>query len=132
METSQHKKIFVFGNIDLEGDNLPLKILSSLAQKFPDLCFEVKDPNEEWDVPEEMIILDTAVGIKEVTLFDDLDKFAVAPRVGMHDFDALTNLRYLSKLGKIKKIKIIAVPAHLKESEAIQKVSQILNATLSG
>lgn len=125
-------KIFVFGNEDLKEDNLPIKILPDLEKKFPTIIFEIKDPNEEWDVPEEIFIIDTAVGLKEITVFDDLTKFAKVPRVGMHDFDALTNLRYLWKLGKIKKIKIIAVPGNLTESEAIKKISEILNATLLG
>lgn len=112
-------KIFVFGNIDLEIDNLPLRILPELCNKFPEIEFVVKDPNEEWEVPEELIVLDTAVGIKEVTIFESLEKFSKVPRVGVHDFDALTNLRFLQKLGKIKKIKIIAVPQDMSEKEAI-------------
>ncbi|MEK7634976.1 MAG: hypothetical protein AAB446_00915 [Patescibacteria group bacterium] len=120
------KKIFVFGNMDLEMDNLPLRILSQLVKKFPGIEFVVKDPNEEWEVLEELVVLDTAVGIKEVTIFDSLEKFSKPPRVGMHDFDALTNLRFLWKLGKIKKIKIIAVPQNLKEDEAVLEVSKIL------
>ncbi len=120
------KKIFVFGNEDLEEDNLPLKILPKLQENFPNIQFEEKDPNEEWDIPEELIILDTAVGIKEITIFDNLDKFSSAPRIGMHDFDALANLRFLKKLGKIKKTKIIALPSGIKESEAILKIDQIL------
>lgn len=119
-------KIFVFGNIDLEMDNLPLRILPELCKKFPEIEFVVKDPNEEWEVPEELVVLDTAVGIKEVTIFESLEKFSKVPRVGMHDFDALTNLRLLQKLGKIKKIKIIAVPQNISESEAIEKISEIL------
>ena len=107
-------------------DNLPLRILSQLVKKFPGIEFVVKDPNEEWEVLEELVVLDTAVGIKEVTIFDSLEKFSKPPRVGMHDFDALTNLRFLWKLGKIKKIKIIAVPQNLKEDEAVLEVSKIL------
>lgn len=120
------QKIFVFGNEDLEMDSLPLKILPKLKEKFSSLDFVVNDPNEEWEVPEEVWVLDTAVGIKNVTVFDSLDKFSKPPRVGMHDFDALTNLRYLWKLGKIKTIKIIAVPVNITESEALQKISEIL------
>ncbi|MEK7669580.1 MAG: hypothetical protein AAB350_03290 [Patescibacteria group bacterium] len=119
------KKIFVFGNMDLEMDNLPLRILPKLQEKFPDIEFVVKDPNEEWEVPEEITILDTAVGIKEVTVFDSLENFSKVPRVGMHDFDALTNLRYLQKLGKIKKIKIIGVSPDMEESEALVKIIKI-------
>jgi Ni,Fe-hydrogenase maturation factor len=125
MQTSKNKKIFVFGNEDLEIDNLPLRILPELATKFPNIEFVVKDPNEEWDVEneDELIILDTTVGIKEITVFDNLEKFSKVPRVGMHDFDALTNLRFLQKLGKIKKVKIIAVPQDLNEKAALSKIS---------
>ena len=44
-------------------------------------------------------------------VFDSLENFSAPPRVSLHDFDAYTNLKYLQKLGKIKKIKIIALPA---------------------
>jgi hypothetical protein len=123
-------KIFVFGNKDLEEDNLPLRILPKLREKFPDIRFETKDPNEEWEIPEseELIILDTTVGIKDVEVFDDLEKFSKVPRMGMHDFDALTNLRYIKKLGKIKKIKIIGVPPDMGEQEAVK----ILERRISG
>lgn len=119
-------KIFVFGNEDLKEDNLPIRILPELQKKFPSIQFEMKDPNEEWDIPDELIVLDTTIGINEIKIFYDLDKFSKTPRVGMHDFDALTNLRYLQKLGKIKKIKIIGVPPDMKEHEAVQKISEIL------
>jgi hypothetical protein len=119
-------KIFVFGNDDLEMDSLPLRILPRLSEKFPEIEFVTVDPNEEWNVPENLVVIDTAVGIKDVTIFDSLEKFSAPPRVGMHDFDALTNLRYLWKLGKIKKIKIIAVPAEMGEPEATEKIIKIL------
>jgi hypothetical protein len=136
--------IFVFGNEDLKEDRLPLRILPHLRVKFPSIEFVVKDPNEEWEIPlpelsklseaennsqnSEIVIIDTAVGIKEVTIFESLEKFARPPRVGMHDFDALTNLRFLVKLGKIKKVKIIAIPPDISESEAFKKISNILSS----
>ena len=118
--------IYIFGNIDLSGDSLPLRILPELEEKFPEILFEIKDPNEEWTAPENLTIIDTVSGIKEVMVFDDLEKFSAAPRVGMHDFDALTNLRYLQKLGKIKSIKIIGLPLDMDESKAIQEISKLL------
>ncbi len=119
-------RIFVFGNINLENDSLPLRIMPQLQEKFPDIQFEVRDPNEEWGVPDEFIIIDTVIGIKGIRIFETLDKFLSAPRVSMHDFDFLTNLQYLWKLGKIKKIKIIGLPPNMEESEAVKKVSAIL------
>jgi hypothetical protein len=120
------QKIFVFGNEDLEMDSPPLRILPQLREKFPDIEFLTIDPNEDFDFPESIVAIDTAVGIKDVTVFDDLEKFSAPPRVGMHDFDALTNLRLLWKLGKIKKIKIIAVPTEMGESESLGKIAEIL------
>lgn len=107
---------------------MPLRILPKLRNGFPDIEFEIKDPNEEWEIPEsgELVILDTAIGIKEVTVFENLENFSSTPRVSMHDFDALTNLRILQKLGKIKKIKIITVPPDMDEEEAVKKVSATL------
>lgn len=118
--------IFVFGNPDLQEDSLPLRILPKLQEKFPDIQFEVKDPNEEWDVPEELIVFDTVMGIDGVKVMDDIKTFSAAPRVSMHDFDALTNIRYLIKLGKIKKIKVIGISPSMNESDALEAVSAVL------
>ena len=127
--------IFIFGNPDLAHDSLPLKILPELKKCFPQIKFEVKDPNEEWgaftvsgpEPLEELIIIDTAVGINKVTVFDGLEQFESAPRVSMHDFDALFNLRYLQKLGCVKKVKIIGIPPTISEDEAKLEVAKILS-----
>ncbi len=118
--------IFVFGNPDLQEDSLPLRILPKLREKFPDIRFEVKDPNEEWDVPEELTVFDTVMGINGVKVMDDIKVFSAAPRVSMHDFDALTNIRYLIKLGKIKKIKVIGISPSMNEPDAVEAVSAVL------
>jgi len=115
----QTKTIFIFGNPELEMDSLPLKILPELQSAFPSIHFEIKDPNEEWDVPEKLTIIDTVIGIKKVTVFDNLDSFDISPHLTMHDFDALANLKYLKKLGKLKKIKIVGVPSDMSEKKAI-------------
>jgi hypothetical protein len=111
-------KIFVFGNPNLEMDSLPIRLLPALKNHFPDIDFAVLDPNEEWKIPEEMVMIDTVVGIKELTVFDDLKYFVESPRVSVHDFDAFFNLIYLQKLGKLKKIKIFGLPAEMTETNA--------------
>ena len=122
----QTKTIFIFGNLELEMDSLPLRILPELQKAFPSINFEIKDPNEEWVVPEKLIIIDTAVGLKKVKVFEDLDSFDSSPRLTMHDFDALANLRYLKKLGRLKEIKIIGLPPDMSESEAIESVVKVI------
>ena len=117
--------VYVFGNPDLPEDSLPLRILPALQKELPQAQFVVKDPNEDWDVPEDLVVLDTVQGITDVTIFNDLTSFAATPRVTMHDFDALTNLRYLQKLGKIKKVTVVGIPAEMAENMAVQKVAAI-------
>ena len=120
--------IFVFGNPDVHEDALPLKILPRLRERFADIQFKTVDPNEEWETPEEMVVIDTVMGIENVTLLHGLEKFIPAPRVTMHDFDALAQLRYLQKLGKIKKVTVIGVPSAISENEAFNGISAILSA----
>ena len=120
--------VFIFGNPDIESDSLPARILPKLRENFPSLNFEMKDPNEEWEIPDDLVVIDVAEGIDEVTVFNDLKNFASPPRVGMHDFDALTNLRYMEKIGKLKKIKIIALPMGMSEDDAVKEVSEFLNS----
>ncbi len=119
-------KVFIFGNPDIAFDSLPLRLLPQLTEIFPHVMFEVKDPNEDWEVPENMLIVDTAVGVTDVTVFHDLDSFSPAPRISMHDFDALANIRLLKKLGKIKSVTIIGLPPDMEEQRAIEKVNEIL------
>ena len=118
--------IFVFGNSDVLMDSLPLRLLPKLREYFPKVLFDVVDPAEEWNVPEDVVVLDTVEGISDVVLFDDLEKFIPAPRLSMHDFDALANLRFLKKLGKIKSVKVIGVPPGKDEHDALQKIMRIV------
>lgn len=118
--------IFVFGNPDLQFDSLPLKILPRLQEQFPHIQFRTVDPNEEWDVPKEVTVIDTVMGIDTVMVLDGLEQFAAAPRVTMHDFDALAQLRYLQKLGKIKKVTVIGVPSGIAGDKAFDAVTEII------
>jgi hypothetical protein len=119
--------IYVVGNPDLPEDSLPLHILPQLQAAFPKITFETKDPNEEWDVSDELFMIDTIQGIKAVTVFHDLDQFERAPRVSMHDFDALAQLALLKKLGKLPPLTIIGVPAMLSVDQAVSQVSAHLS-----
>jgi hypothetical protein len=118
--------VFVFGNPDLAEDSLPLRILPALRKCLQDIEFVVRDPNEEWEIPDEFIAIDTVMGIDSVRVFSDLSAFANAPRVSLHDFDALSQLRYLEKLGKLKEIKIIGIPPTMSENEAVVGVAAAL------
>lgn len=110
--------IYVFGNPDLPEDALPLRLVPRLRRRFPAATIVTPDPNEEWDVLERLIVVDTAVGLEQVRIFDGLEHFQRTPRVTMHDFDALTQLRLLQKIGRVKHVVIIGIPPHVDEEQA--------------
>jgi len=104
-------KVYVFGNPDTDLDNRVYKIVN----KFSNLAeFVLVKPNEDLPFTEEkeVIILDTVQGISEVTEISekDLDKLSKDRSVTVHDFDLGFQLRYLRKLGKLSKIRIIGIP----------------------
>lgn len=119
-------RVFIFGNPDLHMDSLPVKLLPVLREHFPQHEFLFQDPNEEWDTSEPFWVIDTVVGLKEPRVFDDIDIFANVPNVSMHDFDALTNLRFLKKLGKLPEVKIIGLPVGISEEIAFNYISSQL------
>ena len=121
-------EIYVFGNPEIENDSLPLKIMPELQKNFPEINFEIKDPNEEWKISEELTIIDTVLGIDDVKVFTDLKSFSKSPNVSLHDFDAYSNLRYLEKLGRLKKIKIIGIPPMISQEKAAEEVSKLLKS----
>ena len=125
-------KIFVFGNPDLAGDNIALRILPKLQKKFPLIQFIHKDPLENWTLDngepsgrrlndrqicdqesekEKIVIIDAVKGISKVTMFDGLENFTAAhKRMTMHDFDLYDELALLQKLKKLPKVAIIGIP----------------------
>ncbi len=111
-------RIFLFGNPDLDMDALPIRLIPRLQKMFPSVAFISLDPNEEWDVPKHMVIIDTVVGSTEVTVFHDLHAFMQTPRVTCHDFDAYTNLQLLLRIGAIEGVTIIGLPPTLTEDTA--------------
>lgn len=114
-------KIFVFGNSIVNSDSIPTKLIPALSKKFPEIQFIRADPTENWCQEKELVILDTVVGISEVTLFNTLEAFEKQSRVTQHDYDLYMDLQLLEKIGKVKKVRIIGIPA-TKSSEVILQV----------
>ena len=124
--------VFVFGNPDIAEDSLPFRLLPKLKELFPGIDFQVKDTNEDWDIPEEMIAIDAVAGLDRVAVFDNLSGFENTPRLTLHDFDLGLYLKYLQKLGRLKKIKIIGIPPTISEAAALRGVSALLTSQFSG
>jgi Ni,Fe-hydrogenase maturation factor len=122
-------KVSVFGNPDLKGDSLVVKMVPRLKKRFPEVEFKIEDPSEGLKPPVEgeWIILDVAVGIDKVRVFEDLDKLVTEKRVSLHDYDVAMELKLLKKLGKIGELKIVAVPVKASEEEIVNKLDKVID-----
>lgn len=120
------KIVYVFGNTELKCDSLPIEMVPELRKRCVECDFQIKDPVEEWDVPEDLWVLDTVLGLKDVHVFCGLDEFTQFPKVTVHDYDALSNLLLLKKLGRLKNITIIGVPPNMQKEHVLDSISKIL------
>jgi len=124
---NKNKKIYIFGNVLLDFDNLPIKLAPKLKKTFPEIDFIIHDPNENLK-PEnnELIIIDTVEGLKETIIIDEIKKIKSSPTCSMHDFDLGFNLKLLKKLGKLKKIIIFGVPMNINEKKALKQLTKLM------
>lgn len=130
MKKDKKMTVFVFGNPLLKKDSLPLTLLFNLKKQFPDIDFQIADPNENFppEKEKELIIIDTVMGIKKPMILDlnDFKKNQTTP-LSPHDYDLLFHLLLLKKLKKINDVKIIGIPTKEMETKNIlEKVSRLI------
>ncbi|MEM0333223.1 MAG: hypothetical protein QXX30_02030 [Candidatus Aenigmatarchaeota archaeon] len=114
-------KIYVFGNPLVKKDSLAVKLSKKLKKVFPQIDFEEFDVVE--DLKEEnLVIMDVAEGIEKVEIIEDLDLLENRKIYSLHDYDLSYELKLLKKIGKIKNVKIIAIPFNLNEEEALKQI----------
>ncbi|MCS7109262.1 MAG: hypothetical protein NZ903_00500 [Candidatus Micrarchaeota archaeon] len=99
-------------------DRLPIEIIPYLRKEFPSLEFIEAESPDEIEDEKELNIIDTAEGLKEVSLITDLDSICESKRISLHDFDLAMTLKIMKKIGKIKKIRIIAIPKNYSKNKS--------------
>lgn len=119
-------EVWIFGNPDLPQDSLPVRLLPRLAKEYPNINFIIQDPLEEWPTKDELVIIDTVMGLEQVRIFTSLDDFGSTPLVSMHDFDLKIELAFRAKLGKLPPFVIIGLPPQLSETAACQQLKPVL------
>jgi hypothetical protein len=121
-------KVSVFGNPDLKEDSLVVGLVPELRKKFPGVEFRVEDPVEGLKPPKDglWVILDVAEGIDRVRVFEKVDKLVEERGVSLHDYEVGMELKLLKKLGKIKDLKIIAVPMGMEEEKVLKEMIEVL------
>lgn len=119
--------IYIFGNPLLPFDNLPIKLAPKLKKRFPKIDFIIQDPNENLKPKnKELIIIDTVLDIKKVTVINGIDKIQLDKIYSAHDFDLSFNLKLLQKIGELEKVAIFAVPQNIDEQTAFKQLSKLI------
>lgn len=126
------KIIYILGNLNLEVDSLPLKLIPKLKESFPEIDFVVLDPTENVPEGEHLVIIDTIINSDEVKMLKDIEKIVSSPTCSLHDFDLGMQLKIMKKLGKIKEVTIIGVPppSKITMEKAFDGVKKILGEVL--
>ena len=106
----KRRVVYIVGNPEVQGDDMPFTILPQLRRAFPSVRFREADPNENFIPEEGSVIVDTVEGIDAVRSFDSLDEFAEHHTVTAHDYDLAFHLRVLKKLHKIDFVSILGIP----------------------
>lgn len=124
------RNVYVLGNPVVKKDRLPVGLISDLQKEIPDYSFTHLDPTEGIPTPKNktLILIDTVVGIKKVTLYKSLNEFIPSPRFSAHDFDLTTEIPLLIKLGKIKKVTIVGIPQNYSQEKALKEVKILLSS----
>ncbi|MCX6798634.1 MAG: hypothetical protein NTW59_00885 [Candidatus Diapherotrites archaeon] len=124
----KNKVVFVFGNSLVEEDSAALKAAAALRKKFPKISFvETDDPEElQGAKGREIFVMDAAKGIEKVELVELGALEKTKNPASLHDLDLQFELQLLQKIGKIGKIKIIAVPAGYPAEKAAVEAGRLL------
>lgn len=124
------KIVYVLGNPIEKTDSQAFKLIPKLQNKFLHINFIHLDPTEELPLldNQNLILIDTVMGLKKVTRFDGLNHWKLSPRVTVHDFDLPLSLGILQKLGKLKDLTIIGIPPKGKETQILKEIKNILGS----
>ncbi|MBI2233252.1 MAG: hypothetical protein HYU56_04990 [Candidatus Aenigmarchaeota archaeon] len=120
------KIIYVAGNPLVKEDSIPLRIMAKLQEDFKHFEFRELEPTDNPPEEKTLHIIDTVIGIDNVRVIKDIDSLVTGKVYSLHDFDLGFNLKLMKKMGKLKGVRIIGVPAHMKEHLALKGVRKAL------
>ncbi|VVB73365.1 Uncharacterised protein [uncultured archaeon] len=127
---AKRQTVYCFGNPLLKEDSLPFLLIPQLRKEFPDIEFvEANSPDDIEERPE-IDILDTAKGIKEVSVLTDVDSLCSNRTCSLHDFDLGMTLKLMQKMGKLKKLRVFCIPMSYSKAKAFAELKKLVKAQL--
>jgi len=122
-------KIYVCGNPLLKEDSIALKIAKKLSKKLKKVNFEEFEAIEDLD-ESVVYIMDVVKGIRKVKLIEDFDVVKTDKIFSLHDYDLSYEIKLLKKIGKIKKVFLIAIPFSKNEKKIVKEVEDQIHLIL--
>ena len=107
--------ILYFGNELIPEDRLAIKVVEELKGTLPGFEFvHCHSPDTILDYKDhaKVIIVDVSPNVEEITVVKDMTSLKERELFTLHDLDLNFFLKLMEKLGNIKSIEIIALPAN--------------------
>lgn len=118
-------KVLVFGNPLIKKDSLAGRVAKKLAGKLNEVQFVECDTSENIEqYGPDLLILDVAYGIEKVELLDGIENIEVIHPHSLHDFDLGITLHLLRRMGKIRSVKIIAIPVNYDKVRKMEEIGE--------
>ncbi|MFH1895439.1 MAG: hypothetical protein ABIJ74_02560 [archaeon] len=122
------QKILVFGNILVEKDSVPIKILPELRKEFPLIDFMEFDPSENLEKQgKKLVIIDCVQEIKECKRIEGTEKIVSEKVFSLHDFDLGFNLKLLEKTGLLEEVIVFGVPMNFSQKQALNGLKKLIS-----
>ena len=130
MREPKRPTIYCFGNPLLKEDSLPFLLIPQLRKEFPLIYFVEANSPDDIEEQEEILILDTAKGITNATVLNDIDALCSNRTCSLHDFDLGMTLKLMQKMGKLRKIKIFCIPIGYNKAKAFAELKGLIEAEM--
>ena len=115
------------GNPLMREDSIALRVAAQLQNKLKNIEFEeIASIDSLREFPKELVIMDAVKGVEKVCLVSDLEKLSGSNVFSLHDLDSGFQLKLFKKMGKIKKVKIIAIPQKMELKKAVAEATKLL------
>ncbi|MEM4634084.1 MAG: hypothetical protein QW275_02925 [Candidatus Anstonellaceae archaeon] len=122
-------RVLVFGNPTSKIDSAAVKVAKRLSKKLPGVEFVLFDTAEDLEREGgELVIMDAVVGLKSPRTIKLEELELPANPLSLHGFDLIWNLLLLKKLGKVRSVTIIGIPANQPYTKSLQKAQKIISS----
>ena len=124
--------IYILGNPDIAQDNIAYKTADKLKKLFSNVKFlpQYKLDLDKVSKYTNLWLMDAAINLDKVAYITNLEQLSLPPRLTLHDFDIVIQLKLMQKLHLVKHINIIGIPYNLNLHKAVSQAGAIIKKHL--